>query len=169
MSVSTAGTRPLSETRPRPLIDVLRVTGARELAAVLEIRRRVFAEEQDAADLRIADPDDPRSIIALASILENGACTPAATGRLTLALSRTGQALIAWVATVPEARGQGAGGAVMRFLLDAADNAGARETVLAAQIHAEQFYQRLGFVAAGPLYDVRGIAHRRMVRPRGGW
>ena len=52
----------------------------------------------------------------------------------------------------------------MRFLLAAADNAGAREVALAAQLPAEDFYRRLGFSPVGPLYDVRGIPHRRMVR-----
>ena len=63
---------------------------------------------------------------------------------------------MAWVATIPEARGQGAGGLVMRFP-QAAAHAGAREVALAAQLPAEDFYRRLGFSPVGPLYDVRGI------------
>jgi predicted GNAT family N-acyltransferase len=86
------------------------------------------------------------------------------TGRLTLSPQRGGQALIAWVATLPEVRDRGAGGMVMRFLLDAADRGGAREVALAAQLPAEDFYRRIGFSPAGPVYDVRGIPHRRMIR-----
>ena len=52
----------------------------------------------------------------------------------------------------------------MRFLLAAADRAGTREVALAAQYPAEAFYERLGFIPAGPIYDVRGIPHRRMIR-----
>jgi predicted GNAT family N-acyltransferase len=52
----------------------------------------------------------------------------------------------------------------MRFLLEAADDAGATEVALAAQLPAENFYRRLGFSPVGPLYDVRGIPHRRMIR-----
>jgi ElaA protein len=136
---------------------------------MLAIRRRVFGLEQGVGDLRASDPDDVRSLIALASMqsgLDDGPFQPIATGRLTLAPITSGAALIAWVATVPEARGLGAGSAVMRFLLDAADRAGAYEVVLAAQTHAEGFYRRLGFARAGPLYDVRGIPHRRMIRRR---
>ena len=157
---------PTSDFRP-PRIDVVRVTNPADRLAALEIRRRVFAEEQDAPDLRVADPDDPRSIIALASFRAadpSGDPWPVATGRLTPSLIRGGQALIAWVATLPEVRGFGAGEAVMRFLLAEAERSGAREVALAAQIPAEGFYRRLGFVAAGPVYDVRGIPHRRMVR-----
>jgi predicted GNAT family N-acyltransferase len=151
-------------------IEVMRVSNAEDRLAALEIRRRVFAEEQGVADLRVADPDDDRSIIALATWNENWASgletRPVSTGRLTLSSQKGGQALIAWVATLPEARSRGAGGKVMRFLLDAADRSGAREVALAAQLPAEDFYRRLGFSAAGPIYDVRGIPHRRMIRRR---
>jgi predicted GNAT family N-acyltransferase len=154
--------------QPATWIDVFAVESETERTAALEIRRRVFAEEQHVADLRVADPDDARSLIALASIrLDDGRGWPVATGRLTPSTVAGGQALIAWVATIPEARGRGAGGEVMRFLLAAADRSGAREVALAAQIPAEAFYRRLGFVPAGPIYDVRGIPHRRMTRLTG--
>ena len=150
-------------------IVVERVSTPAQQVAMLGIRRRVFGVEQGVGDLCASDPDDARSLIALASFPSddgNGDSRPIATGRLTLAPIASGSALIAWVATMPEARGLGAGTAVMRFLLDAADRAGAFEALLAAQAHAEGFYRRLGFARAGPLYDVRGIHHRRMVRRR---
>jgi len=151
-----------------PWIEVIPAVTPDERLAALEIRRRVFAEEQGVAGLRVSDSDDARSLIALATFppatAGSGQYLPVATGRLTLPLSTGGQALVAWVATIPEARGRGAGGLVMRFLLTAADNAGAREVALAAQLPAEDFYRRLGFLPVGPLYDVRGIPHRRMVR-----
>jgi predicted GNAT family N-acyltransferase len=151
-------------------IDVIRVVTPADRLAAFEIRRRVFAEEQDVADLRVSDPDDARSLIALASLIvgDRGERWPVATGRLTPPLLAHDPGLIAWVATVPEARGRGAGAAVMRFLLDTADRAGTREVALAAQFPAEAFYERLGFIPAGPIYDVRGIGHRRMIRLRRG-
>jgi predicted GNAT family N-acyltransferase len=151
-----------------PWIEVISAVSPDERLAALEIRRRVFSEEQGVADLRVADSDDARSLIALATFppaaAGNQERRPVSTGRLTFPLVSGGQALVAWVATIPEARGQGAGGLVMRFLLAAADNAGAREVALAAQLPAEDFYRRLGFSPVGPLYDVRGMPHRRMVR-----
>jgi predicted GNAT family N-acyltransferase len=150
----------------RPQIEVVRAISVADHAAMLEIRRRVFAREQGVADLRVSDPDDARSLIALASFRIGGQLRPVSTGRLTPPLTLTGEALIAWVATLPETRDQGAGSAVMRFLLDAADRAGTPEVALAAQLPAEQFYLRLGFIQAGPIYDVRGIPHRRMIRYR---
>ena len=151
-------------------IEVVPAVRPDERLAALEIRRQVFAEEQRVADLRVADSDDARSLIAIATFpptaAGSGERRPVSTGRLTLPLAKGGQALVAWVATIPEARGQGAGGLVMRFLLDAADDAGAREVALAAQLPAEAFYRRLGFSPVGPVYDVRGIPHRRMARLR---
>ena len=165
---------PASRVSPRahdsPGIEVVPAVSPEERLAALEIRRQVFSEEQGVADLRVADSDDARSLIALASfqptMASNVQRRPVSTGRLTLPLVKGGQALVAWVATIPEARGQGAGGLVMRFLLEAADNAGAREVALAAQLPAEVFYRRLGFSPVGPVYDVRGMPHRRMVRLR---
>ena len=78
---------------------------------------------------RRAQPDRPGHLPPTTA--SNGQRRPVSTGRLTLPLVKGGQALVAWVATIPEARGQGAGGLVMRFLLEAADHAGAREVALA--------------------------------------
>ena len=170
MSTRTHGANLATQLRGTPRIEVVRVASPEERLAALEIRRRVFAEEQGVADLRVADPDDDRSIIALASLKEpwtdDHETWAVSTGRLTLSPQKGGQALIAWVATLPEARGRGVGGMVMRFLLDAADREGALEVALAAQLPAEDFYRRLGFLPAGPIYDVRGIPHRRMIRRR---
>src|SRR5215212_4355065 len=159
-----------SRNHNSPWFEVIPAVSSDERLAALEIRRRVFSEEQGVADLRVADSDDARSLIALAtfppSVAGSGQRRPVSTGRLTLPLVTGGQALVAWVATIPDARGQGAGGLVMRFLLEAADDAGAREVALAAQLPAENFYRRLGFSPVGPVYDVRGMPHRRMVRLR---
>ena len=172
MSASTSDFRLRQRQRSAddisPSIEVIPAVSPEERLAALEIRRRVFAEEQGVADLRVADSDDARSLIALATVAPSAASDgerrPVSTGRLTLPLVKGGQALVAWVATIPEARGHGAGGLLMRFLIAAADNAGAGEVALAAQLPAEKFYRRLGFSPVGPLYDVRGIPHRRMVR-----
>lgn len=172
MSAEMHDAQVVTHLRNSPLIKVVQVVSPEERRAALEIRRRVFAEEQGVADLRVADPDDSRSIVALALFNETWAdrteVRAVSTGRLTLSPQTWGQALVAWVATLPEARGQGAGRMVMEFLLDVADNEGAQEVALAAQLPAEDFYRRLGFFPAGPVYDVRGIPHRRMIRRRPG-
>jgi ElaA protein len=164
-----SGPAPPASRPPPPAtlgIAVVRAVDPADRLAAFEIRRRVFGEEQDVPDLQVSDQDDARSIIALASLVAapGGEPWPVSTGRLTPPLLAGDPGLIAWVATIPEARGLGAGAAVMRLLLAAADRAGTREIALAAQYPAERFYERLGFIAAGPIYDVRGIPHRRMIR-----
>ena len=161
---------PAAAHLPDGSIEIVPVETSADLRDALEIRRRVFSLEQGVADLRVADPDDARSLIALARMRRERdghvETRPVATGRLTPSPLAGGPALVAWVATLPEFRGQGIGHALMRYLLDAADHAGIREVTLAAQAPAERFYRRLGFTTAGPHYDVRGIPHVRMVRHR---
>ena len=138
-----------------------------EYGSVLELRRHVFGLEQGIAGAVVADRDDERSLHALALLADTaGERHPVGTGRLTLGYGERGEALIAWVATRPEARGRGVGTAVMRFLLAAADEAGEPTVVLNAQTHADRFYRRLGFVPAGRPFDVKGIEHRWMARAR---
>lgn len=140
------------------------------MSGVLEVRRRVFSLEQGVPDLRVQDADDARSISAIAWFYpdpdEDDHRIPVGTGRLTLSPFRGGPSLIAWVATLPEYRGRRIGHQVMQFLVKASDAAGAPQVTLAAQVPAEQFYRRLGFITDGPRYDVRGIPHVRMIRYR---
>ena len=72
------------------------------------------------------------------------------------------KAKIGRVAVLSEARGTGAGAALMRAALDELRARGVREARLGSQVHAIGFYERLGFVAHGPLYDDAGIPHRDM-------
>jgi predicted GNAT family N-acyltransferase len=136
-----------------------------EFAAVLDVRRLVFGEEQGLVVGDVADRDDWRSLHALAYLPGQGE-RGVGTGRLTLAFGDGGEAMISWLATLPAARRLGVGSAVMRFLLATADASAAPRVVLAAQLHAEPFYRQLGFVATGNPYVVRGVLHRRMVRVR---
>ena len=155
---------------PTNVIEVVAAGDDEAMKGVLEVRRRVFSLEQGVPDLRVEDPDDVRSLNALAWLLpeaDDARRVAVGTGRLTLSPFRGGNSLIAWVATLPEYRGQRIGHEIMRFLLRASDAAGARQVTLAAQVPAEHFYRRLGFMSDGPRYDVRGIRHVRMVGYRG--
>lgn len=161
--------------KPTPIsahvIDIEAAEDEAAMEGVLEVRRRVFSIEQGAPDLRLRDPDDPRSLNAVAWLYpaehDDERRIAVGTGRLTLSPFRGGTSMVAWVATLPEYRGQRIGQHVMQFLLRASDAAGARQVTLAAQVPAEHFYRRLGFITDGPRYDVRGIPHVRMVRFRG--
>jgi predicted GNAT family N-acyltransferase len=139
-----------------------------EFAAVLELRRRVFGDEQGMAEAGVRDADDDRSVHALALLHEIAGepPRPVGTGRLTLGVGPNGSALVTWVATLPRYRRRGIGEATMRFLLAAADLANAPAVVLSAQVPAIPFYSRLGFSPYGLGFTVRGIAHQPMVRTR---
>lgn len=158
----------LTNVGGRLAVEVNRISSDDDLFAVLDIRRRVFAIEQGVPDLRVSDPDDARSLTALARFQRNSdgsnASRAVSTGRLTPWPAAGAPVSIAWVATLPAYRGLGFGEQVMRFLLDSADSSGIQQISLAAQAPAERFYRRLGFVPAGSRYDVRGISHVKMVR-----
>ena len=77
-------------------------------------------------------------------------------------MSRPGY--LSWIATLPEFRGKRIGGAVVRYLVQAADERAYSELHLSSQAHAIQLYERYGFVPRGSLYVVRGIQHQTMIR-----
>ena len=161
-----------SEAATPPILRVGIISGTSDPAwpAVVALRERVFGREQGIAEATASDPDDARSLHAVAWLetSERGRQERrlVGTGRITLHHGGRDEALIAWVATAPEARRRGVATAVMGALLAEADAVGVGETLLAAQRHAEGFYGRLGFFAAGAPYAVHGIPHRWMTRTR---
>ncbi len=154
------------------LPDVVSITvqhgpGGQYWPGVLALRQRVFGEEQGIVDSGATDPDDDTSFHAIAIVAQPGRRGEVvAAGRLTLNNQGRDEAIVAWVATEMTYRRRGIGREIMYALLDEADIAGIRETVLAAQRHAESFYGALGFVPSGAPYKVRGIPHRWMIRQR---
>ena len=119
-----------------------------------EIRRSVFIDEQQVPIEEEWDGRDPEC-------------------RHFLALDATGRALgtarllpdghIGRVAVLQESRGRGAGLALMQAAIDAARQRGDAQVMLAAQIQALAFYERLGFIAEGETFMEAGIPHRNMV------
>jgi predicted GNAT family N-acyltransferase len=60
------------------------------------------------------------------------------------------------------ARGSGVGSALLQRLMQVAEQRGEAGVVLSAQIQAEAFYGRHGFVREGDEYMDAGIAHVTM-------
>jgi predicted GNAT family N-acyltransferase len=145
-------------------LEVRFVASADDMSVVREIRRRVFGLEQGISDAAEPDPDDPRSLHAIA-VLPEGAV---GVGRLTLPNESENGAQIAWIATLPEFRRRGVGGAIMRALLAAADISMTNLVVLSAQTHALDFYRQFGFFSFGDRFVMRGIEHQLMYRWRPG-
>ena len=68
------------------------------------------------------------------------------------------------MATLQAVRGSGIGRAVLEALLAVARQRGDAECTLHAQLSAQPFYARAGFLPRGPVFDAAGIAHIEMTR-----
>jgi ElaA protein len=138
-------------------VDTLRIERVTDLASPLAIRRAVFIEEQGVSEAEEVDGRDGDCLHWLAMDGEG----PVATLRV---LPLGDAAKIQRVAVLPRARGTGAGAALMRHVMAALKEHGFVCAVLGSQTDAIGFYERLGFVAHGPVYDDAGIPHRDMDR-----
>ena len=129
----------------------------RDIATCRLLRRKVFIEEQGVSEADEIDDQDDQAIHLLATI--DG--QPMGSARLLL-VGETGK--IGRVCVLPAARGTGLGAALMRAAVqELRRQPGITRAKLGAQTHALGFYERLGFVAEGPVYDDAGIPHRDMV------
>jgi predicted GNAT family N-acyltransferase len=135
---------------------------ASELAAIVDVRARVFRDEQGIVSHELTDDDDKTSVHVYVrqgrDVIAIGRLSPPSNGRA------DGQ--IAWVATVPEQRGRGAGSAVIDSLLSIADQHRIPAVLISAQTHALPFYRRFGFVPYGDRFVIKGIEHQYMERKR---
>jgi predicted GNAT family N-acyltransferase len=114
------------------------------------IRLEVFVSEQGVPLELEFDSIDPLCVHALAS--QSGGFF-VGTARL-LPDGHIGR-----VAVARQARGQGVGGELLLHLMAAARERGHREVELFAQVNAQRFYERFGFIVVGPQFDDAGIPH----------
>lgn len=125
---------------------------------VLPLRIEVFVIEQGVPAEMELDEFDPRSRHAVATV--DGRVV--ATGRL------LPDGYIGRMAVAAAWRGRGLGGAVLEALVAEATAGGMAELVLHAQVRAQAFYARHGFVAEGEVFMEAGIPHRSMRRKLSG-
>jgi len=133
-------------------------TTAADRAEAMRIRFAVFVEEQRVPPELETDAYDVMAIHLLAVEEETG--EPIGTARIVDVGS--GVAKIGRIAVLPDYRGSGVGASLMRVALDRARGTGHNVALLDAQLPVLGFYERLGFVAEGPVFDDAGIPHRRM-------
>ncbi|MBM4281007.1 MAG: GNAT family N-acetyltransferase [Deltaproteobacteria bacterium] len=130
-----------------------------ELTACLQLRREVFIDEQQVPEHLELDGDDDACVHFLACDAEG---VPVGTARLRLLGYK---AKAQRVAVRRASRGHGVGAALMAALEHEARQRGAHTVQLSSQVHALPFYERLGYVAHGDVYDDAGIPHRDMTKP----
>tara|TARA_R110002124_G_scaffold80674_3_gene213358 strand:- start:899 stop:1315 length:417 start_codon:yes stop_codon:yes gene_type:complete len=134
----------------------VRIAQTDDIATCHALRRVVFVEEQGVSD---AEEIDGLDSDCLHLLVKDGA-TPVGTARI---LFDAGTAKIGRVCVLKSHRGRGLGAALIRAAM-AASHGRAVRVKLGAQVSAIGFYEALGFVAFGPVYDDAGIDHRDMAR-----
>jgi predicted GNAT family N-acyltransferase len=68
------------------------------------------------------------------------------------------------MAVLHDRRGEGIGRSILVFLMEAAKRRGFKRAILHAQLTAEGFYLKNGYIPDGEVFEEAGIAHRRMFR-----
>lgn len=116
------------------------------------IRDEVFIQEQGIDPTLEFDGCDADALHALITIDDQ----PVATGRL------LNDGHIGRIAVLAAYRGQGVGAQVVRSLIKEAELQGYARVYLGAQVHAVDFYRKLGFVAFGDEFVEAGIPHLAM-------
>jgi formyltetrahydrofolate-dependent phosphoribosylglycinamide formyltransferase len=128
------------------------------LQCAFAIRKEVFCAEQMVPEDLELDEYDAVAWHFLAFV--DG--VPAATARL---LSKGGAAKIGRVAVLKRFRGRGLGRKIMEWAMYIAKDLKLQPMILDAQVPVIPFYEKLGFVADGPVFNDAGIPHRRMTKP----
>lgn len=138
-----------------------RATTAEDIAACLQIRRVVFIHEQGVPESEELDELDE---VCRHFIATHSKQSPAreAIGTARILFLEDGTAKAQRVAVLREHRRGGVGAALMFALEGEAARAGSSTLVLASQVSALPFYQRIGYEAFGELFIDAGIDHRMM-------
>jgi predicted GNAT family N-acyltransferase len=133
-------------------IDVVTTSFAENRELISGIRKTVFVIEQSVPEEIEMDGHDADARHVLAFL--DG--TPVGTGRIT-AEGRIGR-----MAVLRAARGLGVGREILLALMSIGRGYPVDRLCLSAQCHAIPFYERMGFVAQGDIYEEAGIPHRWM-------
>ena len=139
------------------LLQIKVAENERELAAVFEIRRRVFVQEQGFTLADEFDDDDAHSIHILAQF--NGQSVGAARVIPDESCVKIGR-----VAVLPEFRNQHLGAAIMDFSENIASGKGFPQCQLHAQIQVADFYRKLGYQSQGEIFNECGWPHISMTK-----
>ncbi|AIQ58148.1 GNAT family N-acetyltransferase [Paenibacillus borealis] len=141
-------------------VEIVHVTTEEQLQMGLEIRKKVFVEEQKVPAEEEIDEYDVIGDNAHHFLLKEEG-EPAATGRLIY--YKAGTAKMQRIAVHEHYRSKGFGRILLLAMEEHARELGLVASILDAQCHAETFYSKLGYevISQEPFYDA-GILHVRM-------
>jgi ElaA protein len=135
-----------------------------ELYEVLRLRSEIFVVEQQCVFLDMDNKDQHSHHLLLyqgKALASYARLVPAGLGFAEMSIGR--------VVTSRDVRGTGAGKKLMREAIAAIYRLyGPAPIRIGAQCYARKFYENLGFVQAGEVYDEDGIDHIEMVKPAAG-
>ncbi|WP_379133334.1 GNAT family N-acetyltransferase [Paenibacillus sp. sgz500958] len=140
--------------------EIVHVTTDELLQMGLEIRMKVFVEEQKVpVEEEVDEYDVIGDQVHHLLLMDEG--RPVATGRLTY--YKSGAAKMQRIAVLKEYRSKGYGRVLLLALEELARDLGLDYSILDGQCQAEQFYLKLGYevISTEPFYDA-GILHVRM-------
>lgn len=131
-------------------------TSEQQMLDAYRIRRAVFTDEQGVPPTLERDTNDENAIHFLAYVGEEA--VGAARAR---SVSET-EYKVERVAIIKHYRGLGLGRKMFGHVLSNLKSRGAKRMVIHAQISVVTFYERLGLIAEGPVFEEAGISHRKM-------
>lgn len=131
------------------------VSRTHDIALCQSLRASVFTDEQGVSQSDEVDGADGDAVHFLADL--DG--KPVGTARILL---KGDTAKIGRVCVLKDARGTHQGHALMIACIEWARANDFKRCVLGAQLDAMGFYEKLGFVAFGDVFDDAGIDHRNM-------
>ena len=134
------------------------VTSDRELEGAVEVRRRVFIEEQGVSEDLELDGHDRE---ALHMVVEDG---DRVIGTARVLFPAAGQAKIERMAVLKPFRRRGIGRKIISFLSEELSNRQVEQLILHAQYSVIAFYKSCGFEETGSPFWEAGIKHIKMQR-----
>jgi predicted GNAT family N-acyltransferase len=140
----------------KTLVHVKQISFDEAKARAFAIRMRVFVREQGVAPEIELERDDRRAIHFLATV--DGKAV--GTARIVM---RRGSAKIGRMAVLKQFRRNGVGARLLQRAVAVTRHLGARKIYLHAQVPVIGFYERVGFVCVGAVFEEAGIPHRKMV------
>ena len=142
------------------IVELFDISDVGRMRRALAIRLRVFVEEQGVPLDEEVDAHDRSDAAAVHALGRDATGRDVAAGRYYLTDERTAQ--IGRMAVAADARGRGAGAAVLDALVAEARRRGLHRAHLHAQVTACDFYRKFGFRDDGETLWDAGILHQPM-------